>query len=205
MLAQAKRLLAHPRVYNTLQRGLGADRLRYRGIAELNLADGERLLDIGCGPAFYFERLPKVEYYGFDTDQRYIDYANSRWGDRAKFTCEVFTDAHVDQLPKMDKVVLFGLLHHLSDEDSGNLLRMVGRTLAPGGRVMSIDTCYEPSQGRISRWISDNDRGEFVRPTERYVEMAQQHFAKVDGKVLSEVTRVPGSFWMMNMSAPHLS
>jgi SAM-dependent methyltransferase len=233
MLAKVKGLLGYVPLYVALQRGLGADKLRYRCLDELDLRAGETVLDIGCGPAYYFERLisrrgslgsedprrgslgsedprrgslgsedPGIRYVGFDTAPRYIDYARKRWGDRAEFRCAVFTEEQLATLPPADAVLMLGLLHHLSDQESRDLLALVARALAPGGRVISVDTCYEPSQGRISRWMSDNDRGEFVREPAGFTALAQAEFDDVAGELITDVTRIPSSFWMMRMAAP---
>ena len=203
MLGAVKGLLGHVPVYVALQRGIGADRLRYRCLDELDLQPGQVVLDVGCGPAYYFGRLPEgIRYYGFDTSERYITYARRRWGDRAEFRTEIFTQAHLDELPPVDSVMLLGLLHHLPDGQARDLLRLAARALAPDGRVISVDTCFEPGQGRISRWMSANDRGEYVREPEAFVAIARESFAKVDGEVVDDATRIPSSHWMMRMSAP---
>ena len=203
MLGAIKGLLGHVPLYVALQRGVGADRLRYRCLDELDLQPGQVVLDVGCGPAYYFERLPRgVRYYGFDTSERYIAYARRKWGHRAEFRTEIFGEEHLDELPPVDSVMLLGLLHHLSDEQARGLLRLAGRALAPDGRVISVDTCFEPRQGRISRWMSENDRGEHVRSPEAFVALAGEAFAKVDGEVVDDATRIPSSHWMMRMSAP---
>src|SRR5690348_14585256 len=104
MLSRVKRLLGYVPLYVALQRGLGADRLRYRCLDELALQPGDVVLDVGCGPAYYFDRLPDVRYYGFDTEPRYIEYAKKKWGDRAEFRCEVFAERHLADLPPVDAV-----------------------------------------------------------------------------------------------------
>lgn len=202
MLAAVKSLLGHVPLYVALQRALGADRLRYRCLDELALEDGDTVIDVGCGPAYYFERLPRVRYFGFDTAPRYIDYARKRWGDRAEFHCEVFGEQHLAQIPPADAVLLLGLLHHLSDEDSRHLLRVAAKALAPGGRVIAVDTCFEPGQGRISRWMSENDRGEHVREPEEFVALAREAFHDVDGEIIDDATRIPSNFWLMRMGSP---
>jgi len=202
MLAWAKGLLGHVPLYVALQRAIGADQLRNRCISELELKPGECVLDVGCGPAYYFERLPAVRYIGFDTDRRYIDYARRRWGDRAEFRCEAIAATHLAELPQADAVLLMGLLHHLSDDESANLLNLAARLLAQGGRVISLDTWFEPSQGRIARWMSENDRGGHVRQPEGFLALAREAFDAVDGEILSGVTRVPSSFWLMRMRSP---
>jgi SAM-dependent methyltransferase len=200
MLTSAKGLLGHVPLYVALQRAVGADRLRYRCLDELALRPGDAVLDIGCGPAYYFQRLPSVRYYGFDTDRRYIDHARKRWGQVAEFRSEIFAEHHLAEIPPVDAVLLLGLLHHLSDHDARKLLDLISRSLAPGGRVISVDTCFAPDQGRISRWMSENDRGEYVRWPEGFVGLARDSFDDVTGEVVSEATRVPSSFWLMRMS-----
>ena len=206
MLSAVKSLLGNVTLYVALQKALGSDRLRYRCLDELALKDGDTVIDVGCGPAYYFPRLPAVTYYGFDTSERYIAHARKRFGsERAHFSTEIFGEAHLGVIPPADAVLLLGLLHHLSDEDSRALLRVAAAALAPGGRVIAVDTCYEPGQGRISTWMSDNDRGEHVRTPEAFVALARESFGEVDGEVIDDAIRVPSSFWLMRMASPILT
>ncbi|GAA1891777.1 class I SAM-dependent methyltransferase [Asanoa iriomotensis] len=203
MLAPLKSLLSNVSMYVALQKAVGADRLRYRCLDELALRDGDTVIDVGCGPAYYFDRLPKVTYFGFDTSERYIAHAKARYGsERASFSTEIFGEQHLGVLPPANAVLLLGLLHHLSDEDSRHLLRVASQALAPGGRVISVDTCFAPGQNRISRWMSDNDRGEFVREPAAFEALARESFADVSGEVVDTATRVPSAHWMMRMTSP---
>jgi SAM-dependent methyltransferase len=190
-------------MYVALQKALGADRLRYRCLDELGLQDGDTVIDVGCGPAYYFDRLPKVTYFGFDTSERYIAHARARYGsERATFSTEIFGEQHLGVLPPATAVLLLGLLHHLSDAESRSLLRVAAQALAPGGKVIAVDTCYAPGQGRVSKWMSDNDRGEHVREPAAFEAIARESFADVSGEVVDDVTRVPSSFWLMRMASP---
>jgi SAM-dependent methyltransferase len=197
-----KGLLRHVPAYVLLQRVVGADRLRYRCIEEVK--PGETVLDIGCGPAYYFPRLPQpLKYHGFDTDAPYIDWATEHFGgENASFHCGIFDEAAARSLPQIDVVLLLGLLHHLSDEQCTDLLNLAASVLSPGGRVVSVDTCFEPTQGRISRWMSENDRGEYVRDPAGFEKLALQSFGQVEGEVINDVTHIPASYWMMRMTAP---
>ncbi|SNT36377.1 Methyltransferase domain-containing protein [Asanoa hainanensis] len=203
MLAPLKNLLGNVTMYVALQKALGSDRLRYRCLAELDLHDGDTVIDVGCGPAYYFDRLPAVTYFGFDTSERYIAHASARYGSpRATFSTEIFGERHLGVLPPANAVLLLGLLHHLSDEDSRSLLRVASQALAPGGRVIAVDTCYAPGQGRVSKWMSDNDRGEHVREPAAFEALARESFADVSGEVVDDAIRVPSSFWLMRMATP---
>ncbi|MEV4534636.1 class I SAM-dependent methyltransferase [Asanoa sp. NPDC049518] len=203
MLAPLKNLLGNVTMYVALQKALGSDRLRYRCLAELDLHDGDTVIDVGCGPAYYFDKLPAVTYFGFDTSTRYIEHASARYGsERASFSTEIFGERHLGVLPPANAVLLLGLLHHLSDEDSRSLLRVASQALAPGGRVIAVDTCYAPGQGRISKWMSDNDRGEHVREPAAFEALARESFADVTGEVVDDAIRVPSAFWLMRMATP---
>ncbi len=202
MLATLRQMLSHVSLYIALQKGVGADRVRHRCLDEAELKPGERVLDVGCGPAYYLDRLPDVAYVGFDTSATYIDYARAKYGDRAEFRCEILTEAHLSQYEQFDAVLLFGLLHHLSDRDCAVLLDLAANALGPGGRVISVDPCLHAGQGRISRWMSENDRGEFVREPDAFTELARVSFDEVSVELLDTVSRVPASHHMMRMSVP---
>jgi len=203
VLTAIKGLLGHEALYVALQKGLGADRLRYRCLDELALTDGDTVIDVGCGPAYYFGRLPRVRYYGFDTSAKYIAHARKRWGgDQAEFRCEVFGEQHLAEIPPANAILLLGLLHHLSDADSRHLLRVSAQALAPGGRVIAVDPTLVPGQHPISRWMSKNDRGEYVRTPETFVALGREAFSDVDGEVVDDATRIPTSHWMMRMRTP---
>lgn len=201
-----KLILGHVSAYIALQRIVGADRLRYRCLDEVALTAGERVVDVGCGPAYYFDRLPQpIEYHGYDTDARYIDWARQRWGAAGHFHHGTFDREACSAHQEVDAVLLLGVLHHLSDDASTDLFDAIGRVLAPSGRVVAVDTCFEPSQGRLSRWMAENDRGEFVRTPDEFEHLAQDFFGSVRGELLDGTTRIPGSYWMMTMAAPRSS
>lgn len=202
MLAPLRKTLGNVRLYIALQKSIGADRIRYRCLDEAELKHGDRVLDVGCGPAYYFDRLPEVDYVGFDTSEAYIAYARQRYGKRGDFHCETLTAEHLGQLGKFDAVLLFGLLHHLDDAQCANLLDLSARALKPGGRVVSCDTALHEGQRRVSRWMSENDRGEYVRRPESYDRMAQASFGELETQLLDALTRVPTSIYMMRMAAP---
>lgn len=202
LAAPAKRLLGYVPAYVMLQRIVGADRLRSACIGMLDLQPAERVLDVGCGPAYYLDELPRVDYLGFDTAPRYIEYARRRWAGRGEFRAEPLTAATARTLGKFDAVLLMGVLHHMSDGECEALLEVLAASLSPSGRVISLDTTYRAGQSRIARWMADNDRGEHVRFPEHWTAMASARFDEVDHELLEGVTRIPSSFWVMQMRAP---
>lgn len=205
MLARLRQMLGNVSFYIALQKGIGADRIRYRCLDQAELKPGDRVLDVGCGPAYYFDRLPKVDYVGFDTSEPYVAYARRRYGARGDFRCEILAAEHLSELGQFDAVLLFGLLHHLDDAQCATLLDLSAMALAPGGRVVSCDPALHQGQHRVSRWMSENDRGEYVRRPESYDSMARTSFGDLETYVLDSLTRVPTSHYMMRMAAPLIS
>ncbi|VVE76851.1 Aklanonic acid methyltransferase DauC [Pandoraea captiosa] len=178
-------ILSHPAVYSGFQRFMGAERDRANYVNEYLMASsGMRVLDIGCGPADILAHLPDVEYYGFDISERYIAQANARFSARnARFTCAMVDEDRLAALPRFDRVIAIGLLHHLDDQDAIAVLRMVAARLAPGGRVVTLDPCFTDDQNAIARWLVKSDRGQNVRTREGYNALAQQAFSRVQATV----------------------
>ncbi|AKT37127.1 SAM-dependent methyltransferase [Chondromyces crocatus] len=195
-------LLDDASAYILLQRAVGAHLARHACIEALAPRPGDHILDIGCGPAYYLDRLPRCDYHGFDTDERYIAHARRQFGDRAKFFDEPYTEARRAELPRFEGVLLMGLLHHLDDRESDELLDLVGRSLAPGGRVVSLDTVLFDDQSRLSRFLAKNDRGLFVRSPEAFRSLARHRFGRVEDRLLGDTLRMPAAHFMMVLSEP---
>lgn len=195
------KILETPAVYIAFQRLVGGAKMREVCLDLLALQAGERVLDIGCGPAYYFDRLPKVDYFGFDTASEYIAYARRNFGDRGKFFDEPYTEAHAQELAPFDAVMLMGLLHHLSDQEASSLLGLVARSLQPSGRAIALDTTVHPGQSWFERKLSLGDRGEYVRSPEAFVALAEPHFGVVDAK-FPPPSWVPDCHWIMELRSP---
>ena len=198
-----RQVLSQPAVYNLLQRSLGADRLRYRCIEELDVQPGETVVDVGCGPAYYFDSLPEpIDYHGFDTSEKYIEWASARWGDRASFHLGTLDRESAEQVGEVDAVLLLGVLHHLTDEQSTDLLALLTEMLSPTGRIVTVDTCFHEGQGRISELMAKGDRGDHVRTPARFEALAAEHLHMTNGVLLTDSTRLPGSYWLMSLRRP---
>ena len=157
------------------------------------------MLDIGCGPGYVLDFMPRVDYVGFDIEPRYIAYAKRHYSDRGRFYCEHFAQAQVTDLAPFDAVMLFGIIHHVDDIVAGNLLGLLGQCLAPGGRIVTLDPCFTPGQSRISRWVAQADRGGFVREEPAYRRLAAVQFDTVETNLVSNVCRIPSTELIMRL------
>ena len=192
-------VLAHPLVYQRFQQFGGYFGARLKSLrAFLPIAAGARIADIGCGPGFIVEHLPAdISYTGFDTDERYIAYANSRFGTRARFFHLPFDDAAAREHGPFDIAMMNGVLHHLSDAEADPILGAVRRSLRAGGRIFTLDGCYVEGQSAIARFVLEHDRGRHVRTEERYRALLARHFATVEVHVDHRLSWAPYTWIVM--------
>jgi SAM-dependent methyltransferase len=194
--------LSHPRMYLALQRLLGSDRLRKLCIDKLDAAKGERVLDLGCGPAYVIDYQPALDYVGFDTNARYIEYAKRRYAGRGTFYCEMFSRQHVGRLGLFDAVLALGLIHHVTPEQGLEFLKLVGRVLRPRGRVILLDPCLVPGDTWMAGFLARHDRGRFLTDDAGYRRIAQQCFREVSSTIVRNSGRLPSTEIIMTLRTP---
>jgi SAM-dependent methyltransferase len=204
MAPRILRSFHHPAAYIALQYVVGGAKMREVALTELGLREGERVLDLGCGPAYYVGRLPPVDYVGFDTDADSIAWARRRFGDRGRFFCEELAERHLREIGRFDAVMMMGLLHHLDEPACDALLRLVGEALVPGGRAVSLDTVLYEGQSALSRALAKNDRGDFVRTPAGFERLARRSFGAVQGRVVGDCGLVVSAHYLMRLSDPRL-
>ncbi|PKO91301.1 MAG: class I SAM-dependent methyltransferase [Betaproteobacteria bacterium HGW-Betaproteobacteria-1] len=170
-------IFSNPTVYSLFQNLMGARKFRVGFIDEfVRPFPGSALLDIGCGPADILEFLPKVDYWGFDISESYINQATIRFGAKGHFQCKLLQEADLAQMPAFDIVLLMGVLHHLDDQTATDVLNLANKALKPGGRLLTFDPCFEPGQSPIARFLINHDRGQNVRSQQGYTKLAEQVF-----------------------------
>ena len=109
--------LSRPSAFAAYQSVVGAPDCHRRFITEhVAAADGERVLDIGCGVGASVSFIPDgVSYVGIDISAPYIEAARRTYGGRGTFVCADLQDAWRSDLGVFDKAFAFGVLHHLPD------------------------------------------------------------------------------------------
>lgn len=203
MSLDPRAFLRSPQGYNFFQGLIGAEGMRRVLVDEfVRPSRGGRLLDIGCGTALIRERLPEMEYFGVDADESYLRWARERFPSRATFKLVEAGPGFASGLPaSFDVALAVGVLHHLDDGHVASLLEEVRGLLAPGGRLVTLDVCYEPGQSALARAFVSRDRGEHVREHSRYEALASHAFRQVRTTVRRDLLRVPCSHCILECVA----
>jgi SAM-dependent methyltransferase len=191
-----KDVLASPRLYQTFQEAGGFFGARLKAIRDyVAIRPGARIIDVGCGPGFLAQHLPKgVNYIGFDIDEAYIAYARQNFGHLGTFHCRIFDDAAAAEFGPADIVMMNGVVHHLDDATALTVFATIRKALAPGGLLFTLDGCFRDGQNPLAAWLLRSDRGEFVRTEPGYRALLGQVFEDVTIHLREDISRVPYSF-----------
>jgi ubiquinone/menaquinone biosynthesis C-methylase UbiE len=127
--------------YDLLSRVLGISKVHGALIAQAELADVHRVLEIGCGTGNLTIRVkrlhPHLEVIGCDPDPRALDRA------RRKTDAIRFDKGYAERLPyadgEFDRVLSSMMLHHIHDDAKTAAAAEVFRVLRPGGRLHLVD------------------------------------------------------------------
>jgi SAM-dependent methyltransferase len=172
----------------------------------LKVAPGQRVLDIGCGPAEILAHLPDdIDYHGYDAEANYINAARARYGNRGSFAVKAVSPDAVEDIGTFDVVMSLACLHHLTDDEADTVFASAAKLLRPGGRVITLDCAYVKDQNPIARLLAALDRGKHVRAPEGYASLARRHFSQVDVSVLHDLLAVPYTHCIIEARIPHRS
>jgi len=191
-------ILSEPAVYDALQNLLGAKKSRRIFVKDyLKPQIGDKILDIGCGTARILDELPKVEYYGFDANPKYIDFARLHYGGgrMATFYCDKVESISIQHLPSANLILATGLLHHLSNDEVQRFCEIVTKVLSQRdgieGRLVTIDPCFEKPQNPIARYLIKRDRGRYVRSQDEYLGLLREFFRTTAPHIRRDMLYIP--------------
>jgi len=146
-------------------------------VSHLDLQAGQRVLDLGCGPGLYCERLARrgLEVTGVDFSPRSIDYARrsvERQNLKISYVGQDYT--RLDLAGEFDVAILiyfdFGVL---SNSDRDEVLRRVHRALKPGGCFVFDVVAAKPTPELDGARTWSISEGGFWKPG-LYLELLQQ-------------------------------
>lgn len=190
------RLLNAPAVYSLVGKLVGPAKTRRNFAANhIRAKAGDRILDIGCGPAHILDYLPQVTYVGYEPNPRYVESARLKHP-HATFHAKIFEAEDARQHEPFDIAIISAVLHHLDDEEARKLFVLLKSVLKPGGRVVTLDNVFVSGQNPIARFLISIDRGRNVRTPEGYKGLMAGLFDNIEG-VLLHKQFPPYTYWIM--------
>jgi ubiquinone/menaquinone biosynthesis C-methylase UbiE len=149
--------------YDLLTRALGMGGVYDNLIAQAELADGLRVLEIGCGTGNVTVRAkrahPGADLTGSDPDPLALARAQRKARGLSGIRFEL---AYAQELPyadgEFDRVLSSMMLHHLDEDVKVGALAEVHRVLRPGGRLHIVDIGGHTTvhHGLAARWMKHN-------------------------------------------------
>lgn len=152
----------------------------------------ERLLDFGCGNGRLVPFLPPCKYTGVDNNPSYIEAAQQEHGSAdVTFVCADVKDLRRLGVSDFDLIISLGVLHHLPDDVAQEALTAALGLLKPGGRMVTMDPCFEPSQHSVARVLMALDRGKYVRHPADYERLIQRAGGTAEQQIWTDVYKFP--------------
>jgi ubiquinone/menaquinone biosynthesis C-methylase UbiE len=149
--------------YDLMTRALGMGKAYDALVAQAGLADGLRVVEIGCGTGNVTVRAkraaPGADVVGTDPDP----LALARAQRKARGLSGIrFERAYAQELPfadgEFDRALSSMMLHHLDEDVKKGALAELHRVLRPGGRLHIVDIGGHTTahHGLAARWMKDN-------------------------------------------------
>jgi len=158
------------------------------------------VLDVGCGVASILQYLGDVEYVGVDHNPNYIAKAQETFGDRGAFHVADVSEVSAIAQKQFDRVLLLGVLHHLTDAQCNELLGECMQLLAPNGALITFDCALTGDQHWIARRLAKADRGRYARSPDHYERLISPHFGTLKTEVRHDLLRVPYTHFAIRAS-----
>ena len=186
-------VLGKSKIYDLAMSLVGARYVTEHIALEINAASGDRVLDIGCGTASILSYLPSVNYIGIDSNPEYISQAKMRFGEFGDFRCISVDDLHIETMEKFDRILLLGVLHHLTDLQIQSLVGNISGLLSSKGRLITCDGVFTPRQNPIAKLLLKLDRGRYVRTQSEYLSLLSSALTIKQSHIKTDLLRIPHS------------
>ena len=186
-------ILKFARFYQLYQWLVGAHKYQHLFTNEyICYQSGQKVLDIGCGPADILNILPtNVDYTGIDISENYILKAKQTWPDKTFIQGDIADCEFPVDDNSFDTVIFIGVQHHVPNEVVAQMLRFAYRKLKNGGRMLSLEPVYTEKQGVLERFIMGSDRGKFIRTADEYQMLTNQVFSDNRYEIIRGTMNIP--------------
>lgn len=149
--------------YDLMSRLLGFNSVYRKLIGQAELADGQRVLEIGCGTGNVIIAAkcarPSIAAVGCDPDPRILARASRKTVNMSGIQ---FDEAYAQRLPyadgEFDRVLSSMMLHHVGEDSKPDVAAEIFRVLRPGGRLHLVDIAggLHAHHGLLARLMKRN-------------------------------------------------
>ena len=159
---------------NKLQNNLISEKNVIKKHIKLN--KNSKILDFGCGTGDFCMLFDKSQYIGVDTEKRFIEF------NKSKFKGYNFIRIDEDKpLPfedsYFDRILVFGVLHHIDDNDIMRILKELNRVLKNSGKIILYDQLPSSEQKNFfAKVLVKFDRGKFLRKSKQLKMLLERYF-----------------------------
>jgi SAM-dependent methyltransferase len=197
-------ILGLPFVYNVIRPFVVGGIDMAPVFSPLEVSPGDTVLDVGCGTGIALDHLPPFKrYVGFDTEPRALGAARKRaarrggMGEVIEFRRKTVERSDVEEL-KPEVVLLAGVLHHLDDSTSHDLLT----SLLASPRLRSVvtqDVTFLPERF-VNNLFTILDRGQYPRHPAGYSWLVERAGFRVDEARTLGLGSKRVEYWWMKLS-----
>ncbi len=167
-----------PRLWLLFQYVLGGT-FDKRKIASKYFSKHQKILEIGCSSgnvSAVFKNFENIKFLGIDIDEKAITFAKKRFvkNDNFKFRCCDLEDL-ISENKKFDYILFAGILHHISDTETEEMLQSASDLLSENGIIVISEPL--PAEKKHS-WIVKLyhnlfEQGSMVRTKKEYEKIIQ--------------------------------
>lgn len=173
-------------IYIFLQKLMSATNVR-KIFVRKHIKTGHNIIDVGSGPSLILNDLPEINYYGYDINISYIEYAKKKYSSKNfHFFCKELSKKEISKLPKFDCALLLGLVHHLNDKEFVKIICLLKKTLKENGKILILENLITKNQNFISRFLIKNDKGDNIRTLSQYKYILNKYFSKTKYEVINQ-------------------
>ena len=157
-----------PPIYNFLQRFVHGEYERQgEVISALDLPEGARVIELGCGTGLFSKFFKPGTYVGVDFDASRIETARKTYPEHT-FLVGDTTVMTGDRLAEFDMAMCHGFIHHVDDEGVGRMVdafRAAARKRSKPFSFLAIEPVLPATiiSNPVGYLLAKCDRGEYVR------------------------------------------
>ena len=179
------KLADNPVIFNFLRVILEANfrQIKYVIKNECKIDSSTKLLDLGCGTGQMYDSFRdfNCNYTGADIDLNYIEFEKKKYNSKKKENNPKFIFCDARKMPfnenEFDFVFVFGVFHHLSDENSISVFKEINRIIKNAGKILIIeDIDIESKWDLIGNILRKLDKGNFIRQLNSWKKLFETNF-----------------------------